>query len=394
MQYNSWVYLLGFLPVIVVLYYVIPIEHRWISLLAGSIFFYYITSGHLIIYICFSAFTVYLTALKIEKDLVQFKEIKTNLQKEERKQYKKRMEIRHRKILTLIILVNAGILISLKYRNFLFDNLNSLSELIHSTFRLPQYQLFIPLGISFYTLAAISYVLDVARGTCHAEKNYCKVLLFLIFFPVIIEGPIERYNDLGKQTSCGHPFDYKNFCFGCQLIMWGLFQKVVLADKINLLVTHIFVCHQRYTGLPVLTGIVFYTFQLYMDFSGCIDIARGSAQLFGIRLTENFRSPFFSASVSEFWRRWHITLGTWLKDYIFFPVSLSGACQRLSRFFRKLNIKILCDNDTRSIRIILCMAYQRNLARSRVEIYNVRTLLLSANGCRYAYGASDRMVMR
>ena len=335
MQYNSWLYLLGFLPVMVVLYYSISIKHRWLILLFGSLLFYYISSGKLIVFVGLSAFTVYCAALEIEKDRSYFAKIKKNLLKEERKKYKKAMELKHSRILILVVVLNAGILVLLKYRNFLFDNLNVLSRLVNGRLNLPHYDLFIPMGISFYTLTAISYVTDVSRGKCSAEKNFFKVLLFLTFFPVIIEGPIERYKDLGRQTSCGHSFNYRNICFGCQLIIWGLFQKVVLADRINLLVSYVFSHYQKYTGLPVITGILFYTFQLYMDFSGCIDICRGSAQLFGIQLTENFRSPFFSTSVSEFWRRWHISLGGWLKEYIFYPVSLSGFSRKLSRICRK-----------------------------------------------------------
>lgn len=335
MQYNSWFYIIWFLPVLLILYYSISIEYRWIILLIGSMVFYLMTSGKLICYICFSALTVYVTALKIDREKTLFQERKKSLQKKERKRYKEIMVQKHRIMVVLTALLNVGILLFLKYRNFMAGNLNSLFEILHSSVRIPIAQLFVPLGISFYTLAAIGYVTDVARGICPAEKNFFKLFLFLICFPVIIEGPIERYNNLGEQIKSEHSFDYKSFCFGWQLILWGLFQKIVLADRMNLLVSYVFSHYQIYTGLPVITAILMYTFQLYMDFSGCIDIARGSAQLFGIQLTENFRRPFFSSSVSEFWRRWHISLGTWLKDYIFYPVSLGKTCQRLSKACRK-----------------------------------------------------------
>lgn len=335
MQYNSWLYLFPFLGGSVLLYYLIPVKHRWKILLFSSILFYLISARYLIFFVAFSTFTVYAAALHIEGKKRAFKEIRSGLEKSERKKYKKGMESEIRRVVLIAAFLNFAVLIFFKYFNFIGENLNQLFLFTGNAINIPRLKLFVPLGISFYTLSAVSYVTDVGRGMCTAEKSYFRLLLFLLFFPVITEGPIERYGVLGVQLRGEHSFDYKSFCFGCQLIIWGLFQKVVLSDRVNLLVSNVFSHHQKYSGLPVITGLLLYTFQLYMDFSGCIDIARGSAELFGIHLTKNFKRPFCAASVNEFWRRWHITLGAWLKDYIFYPVSLSKPFQRLSKACRK-----------------------------------------------------------
>ena len=335
MLYNSFVYLLPFLGLTVALYYLIPLKDRWKVLLLSSILFFMIASGWLILLLLFSALTVYIGAIRIEKDLDSFKDIRTGMDRKERKEYKKAMTSRHRKWIGLIVFLNLLVLFLSKYLNFAIDNINRFLHLLHHDGTLQTLPLLMPLGISFYTLSAIGYVTDVARGSCKAEKNYGRLVLFLSFFPLITEGPIERYTGLGRQIQEEHAFDYTSFCYGLQLILWGLIQKVVLADRFNVIVHEVFTNYTTYSGLAVLTGIMIYTFQLYMDFSGCIDIARGSAELFGIHLSENFRRPFFSASVNEFWRRWHITLGSWLKDYVFYPVSLSPSFQRFSKYCRK-----------------------------------------------------------
>ncbi len=335
MQYNSWLYIFPFLGGSTLIYYLIPEKNRWKILLFSSITFYLISSRFLIIFILLSAFTVYLSGMRIHKRIDSFKSIRKTLEKNDRKIFKKKMQAANKRTILLTAFINFGILLFLKYFNFLGESFNHIFVFFHSSIVIPRLNLFVPLGISFYTLSAVSYITDVGRETCEVEKNYFRLLLFLLFFPTITEGPIERYTGLGAQLKENHPFDFRQYCFGCQLIIWGLFQKVVLSDRVNIMVNHVFSQHARYTGLPVITGIALYTFQLYMDFSGCIDIARGSAELFGIHLSENFRRPFLSESVNEFWRRWHITLGAWLKDYIFFPVSLSKPFQNLSRACRK-----------------------------------------------------------
>lgn len=331
MQYNSWLYLFPFLGGSLILYYLLPIKRRWIGLLFSSLLFYIPTMKSLVVVVLFTTAAIYLGARVIEQFNETFKLKKKELDRAARKELKNKTTTKIRYVIAFLCFINFGILFVTKYFNFFGENINALFNALHIPAQIPFLNIFLPLGISFYTLSAISYVTDVARGVCKVERNYLRLLLFLIFFPVITEGPISRYGQLGEELKAEHRFDYKQFCFGAQLITWGLFQKVLLSDRVNMYVRAIFANHERYSGFPVIMAILLYTFQLYMDFAGCINIARGSAQLFGITLEENFKRPFFATSVNDFWRRWHITLGAWFKDYIFYPISLGTHFQKFSQ---------------------------------------------------------------
>lgn len=174
----------------------------------------------------------------------------------------------------------------------------------------------VPLGISYYTFSVIGYLADVYWGKEKAEKNFLKFLLFILYFPKILEGPIENYRPLADRLFEGHKFDYKQFCFGLQIMVYGAFKKLVVADRLVILTDEIFgtESYVNYGGAMVLVGAVFRALQMYADFSGCMDMALGMSQALGIELRKNFNHPFFSKSAAEFWRRWHITLGVWFKD--------------------------------------------------------------------------------
>ena len=193
----------------------------------------------------------------------------------------------------------------------------------------------VPLGISYYTFSAIGYLADVYWGKDTAECNFFKLALFLLFFPKILQGPIARHRNLGRQLVEGHAFDYKEFCFGMQLAIWGYFKKMVIADRISIFTDSVYSKYSSFGGAIIVFSTVLAAVQLYCDFSGCIDIAAGVSQMFGIKLEKNFDHPFFSHTVSEFWRRWHITLGTWFKDYIYMPLVVSPRLIRLSGKVRK-----------------------------------------------------------
>lgn len=336
MQYNSWFYLFVFLLGTVFLYYVMPLKARWGVLLVASIVFYALSSRYLIFYVVASAFCIYFAGLWIEHCNIRLKEKRKELSKEEKKAAKQKNKKKTRRILILAILVNFGILFVTKYFNFFGENMNLLFGGTDKNGIIPHLDILMPLGISFYTLSAVSYVTDIYWGKCSAQKNPLKLLLFLCFFPAITEGPISRYPQLGPQLYEGHRFDYDRFCFGAQLIIWGLVKKVVMADPLNNVVKHVFAEPGNYHSGTVIVTILLYTFQIYMDFSGCIDITRGSAQLFGVELEENFKQPFFATSVNDFWRRWHMTLGGWLRDYVFYPLSMSKLCQTISKKCRKV----------------------------------------------------------
>ena len=192
-----------------------------------------------------------------------------------------------------------------------------------------------PIGISFYTLEALSYIIDVYNEKIKAEHKILKLTLFLSFFPQIMEGPIARYYDTANDLYEGRIATYKNFCFGYQRVLLGMFKKLVIANRLNILVKIIFSEYMNYGGISVALGVIGYTVMLYMEFSGTMDVVIGSGEIFGVKIPENFRQPFFSKNISEFWTRWHITLGLWFKDYIFYPVSLSQPMRNLTAKARK-----------------------------------------------------------
>ncbi|MDO5411388.1 MAG: MBOAT family O-acyltransferase [Lachnospiraceae bacterium] len=335
MQYNTWLYLLAFLPLTLAAYYLLPLRLRYLALLAASIVFYTISCGSRILILIGSTLVIYITGCLLEQISEKFQEKKKELSKDERKLLKKQVEHQKRLLLTFSCLLLAGILVLTKYLNFFCSNLNILFEQLKISAHIPAFHFLMPLGISFYTLSAISYLTDISRQGAKAQKNFLKLLLFLMFFPVIVEGPISRYSKLGNQLEEGHSFQYQSFCMGLQLMLWGLCKKVLIADRMNRYVKYVFNSYENIPSPVIALGICCYTFQIYMEFSGCMDIVTGSAQLFGIELEKNFQRPFFSKNVNEFWRRWHITLGSWLRDYIFYPISISHPFQKLSKTARK-----------------------------------------------------------
>ena len=314
MSYTSISYLVFILLGAFIVYNIVPLKHRWKVLLAFSYLFYFINSGRYIIFILFGSLTIYVGGLLINKIDDGCSMARKALPKESKKEYKALIGWQKKCVCVCVVLVNVGILVFLKYSVFLGQVFTDVLGLIHINVENPMYQRMMPLGISFYTLSAVSYIVDVYRGKYRASDKFGKVALFLAFFPHIVEGPIARFDLVGEQMYEGHRFSYENMTMGLQLILWGFFKKIVIADRANMYVNQIFDNYASYTGLPVVVGMLLYTLQLYAEFSGCMDIVRGSAQMFGIGLSENFNQPFISKTVSEFWRRWHMTLGAWFKD--------------------------------------------------------------------------------
>lgn len=329
-NYCNTLYFLIFLPIVILIYNITPKKHRPKILLLASYIFFFSISGKLIIFLIFSSlsihhFGLWLESIKSEKD-----EILKNVQKEDKKEIKITYKKKEKRIIILAILIHLGLLVFLKYTKFFGININNLLAQLKVNYQIPLPKLLIPIGISFYTLEAISYIIDVAREKIKPEKNLMSLALYLSFFPKTVEGPISRYEDLKESLNAGEKTTYKSLCFGAQRILYGLIKKVVVADRLNILVKSIFSMSEFSNGGIVALGTIAYTIQLYMDFSGTMDVVIGSAEIFNIRLKENFRQPFFSKSISEFWSRWHITLGTWFKDYIFYPVSLSKPMKKLT----------------------------------------------------------------
>ncbi len=230
-------------------------------------------------------------------------------------------EKRRRGILTMTVLVNIGILFALKYVNFVSNSVNGLVRLFGGPEKmLPGSPLLAPLGVSFYTFTLLGYVMDVYYGLVPVQRNFGKLALYGLYFPNLISGPILKYREHAEQFFAPHLFDYRQVTRGLQRMVWGFFKKLVIAERLGVFVNTVYGSYETYDGAYIWVATVCYAFQLYTDFSGCMDIVLGMSESLGILLPENFQTPFFSKSVAEYWRRWHITLGVWMKEYVFYPL--------------------------------------------------------------------------
>ena len=252
------------------------------------------------------------------------------LSPDEKKALKGRFKQRKKWIVALVLFVNFGILAALKYRNFAADNMNLLFGTHFSSAKL-----LLPLGISFYTFQSMGYLIDVYRGKYAPDRNPFRFALFVSFFPQILQGPIGRYDRLASQLYGQKSFSLTRIERGLQLMLWGYFKKIVIADRAAVVVSEVFGNYQSYGGILVMAGVLCYSLQLYGDFSGGMDVIMGASECFGISLDANFKRPYFAQSISDFWHRWHITLGTWMKDYVFYPFSLSKGMNKFGKFCKK-----------------------------------------------------------
>ena len=334
-SYWSLSFLFAFLPIVVIGYNILPQKHRWKLLLLASYAFFWLLSGKLIIYVLAATALTYIGGRVIEK--IQEKrnaEIK-NVEKEEKKKIKEKYLKKQRIFLTGFALILLGILVVLKYSGFALTNVNSLLEIFNLEFRFDIPKFLMPIGISFYTLQAISYLIDVYKEKIKAERHFGKLALFISFFPIIMEGPICRYSQTAEQLWKCERTTYQRLTFGAQRIAFGLFKKYLVVDRTNGFIAEVFSNYANYDGGMMAVGMFLYTLQLYMDFSGTMDVVIGIGEIFGVNIPENFKQPFFSKSISDFWTRWHITLGTWFRDYIFYPVSLTNRCKKITTAARK-----------------------------------------------------------
>ena len=334
MEITSLVFL-AFVGLTCLVYYVIPKKFQWCVLLAASLVFFVSSSALLTGYMLAATGFVYTGARIIQKNKDLFALKKKELSKEERKEFKAKNKKKQKTLVVFFSVLTISILVVLKYCNFLGGIINSVVGIFALQNIIPSFNILLPLGISYYTLMSVSYIVDVYRGIITAEKNPLRVLLYVSYFPHITEGPFDKYKDLDIQFRTPHKFNYDNVRQGAILVMYGFFKKLVIADEIGQTAPNIFDNADMYSGTAIVMGTLLYTFQLYMDFSGCIDIVSGVSELFGIKVAENFRQPFFSKSINEFWRRWHITLGLWLKEYVFYPVTLSGHFKKVNQFVKK-----------------------------------------------------------
>lgn len=329
MSYTSFVFFIAYFGITFLLYTVVPKKAKWCVLLVGSWVFYLVATKGRFEYLAATTLMVWGMGLVIQKLNDKFKEKKKGLEKAERKKLKEHYKRLKGLALAGGVAVSMGLLIFLKYFNFFGGAANHFLGT-----EIPKLNLVHPMGISFYTLQAVSYLTDVYRGRFKAEKNPLRISLYLSFMLTVVEGPVARWDQLGTQLNKGADFNFKNLYFGVQLIIWGLFKKVVIADRAAILVNNVFNHNEKYGGLVIVAAILFYTLQLYCEFSGVMDVVNGMGQMMGIEMPPNFNRPFFAKSINEFWQRWHITLGAWLRDYIFYPISLSKPFMKLAKSAR------------------------------------------------------------
>ncbi len=329
----------AFLLLLLLLYYIFPMKWRWTVLLAGSWWFYLSNSMGLSLFLLLTILTTYWSGRRLgrinEETEERLGREKGVWDREQRKQYRQRQTRRKKRVLLAAVLWNVGVLCVLKYTGFVFSSLNRLFSAAGAEGGLPELSFLLPLGISFYTFQAVGYVIDVYRGKYGPDTSLPKFMLFLSFFPQMIQGPISRHDQLAHQLYEGHAFDYDRLARGAQLFLWGLMKKLVMAERLALAADTVFIKWRETEGLTVLIGAVCYGLQVYGDFSGGMDMARGIGEMFGIQMTPNFARPYFAKSLEEFWRRWHMTLGAWMRDYVFYPVSLSKGAARLGKKTKK-----------------------------------------------------------
>ena len=318
MLFNSFEFLI-FFPIVIFVYHFVPDRFRHIWLLLCSYYFYMCWNARYVLLIFASTLITYVSGRFIEEA-------------EERKDAK-----RKKIVLFFCIIVNLSILFAYKYLNFALDLLAKLFAVFHVGLHVPVFDIILPVGISFYTFQALIYTIDVYRGDIKAEKDFLRYALFVSFFPQLVAGPIERSGHLLGQLASLKKIDYEKAKDGFLLMLWGFFLKIVIADRLAIFVNAVYNDYTKYPGFLLVMATAFFAIQIYCDFYGYSTIAVGAAKILGVDLMENFRSPYLSVSVAEFWRNWHISLTSWFRDYLYIP--LGG--NRKGKFRKYLNILIV-----------------------------------------------------
>ena len=308
-------------------YYLIPRRFRWLVLLIASFVFYLFGGVKTVGFLLFTILTTWAAGLGLEALNAK--------RKGASKEVQARIKRQKKALCALALVLNFGMLFLLKYLDSTASVLANVLGRFGVSWTPRRLELLLPLGVSFFIFQTLGYVIDQYRGKYPAQRNPVKFTLFAAFFPQMVQGPISRYDELGPQLLEGSDFDAENLRSGIQRILWGYLKKMVVADRAAVLVNSFFANHEAYGGAMVLFSMLIYCVQLYCDFSGGIDVAIGAAELYGVRLAENFQRPIFATSLAEYWRRWHITLGTWMRDYVFYPLSLSKPFGRLGKWARK-----------------------------------------------------------
>ena len=299
MLFNSLEFLFFFI-IVTAIYFILPHKFRWVHLLAASCYFY---MAFVPIYIVILAGTIvidYIAGIYIEKAVGK----------------------RRRLFLIISIISNIGVLAVFKYYNFFIENINDVIHLSGTTVSLPYLKMLLPIGLSFHTFQAMSYTIEVYRRNQKAEKHFGIYALYVMFYPQLVAGPIERPQNMIHQFYEEHRFNKDDFFIGSKMILWGMFKKVVIADRLAILVNQVYSNTGDHNATMLFLAAVFFAVQIYCDFSAYSSIALGCARMMGFKLMVNFKTPFHSKTVSEFWTRWHISLYSWFKDYLFTPITI------------------------------------------------------------------------
>ncbi len=299
-----------FLPVVFSLHWALPNKFRWVLLLVASLYFYMSWNAKYIVLILFTTAISFVCGVLLEQAKSQFQK---------------------RCCLIACLTASLGVLFVYKYLSWLLELLNQFFALVRFPVAPMSVSLVLPVGISFYTFQTLSYVIDVYKGKIKAERHFGIYTTFITFFPQLVAGPIERTSALLPQIRANRNFDYEQAAYGMILMSWGFFKKILIADKLAQYVDPVFNAATEQSGFVIMFAMVSFTLQIYCDFSGYTDIAIGTAKLFGIDLCRNFHGPYFSRSVKEFWSRWHISLSTWFRDYVYIPCG-GNRCSLIKQF--------------------------------------------------------------
>ncbi len=326
---------LVFCALVVIVYFAVPKRCQWWVLLGASLFFYASTGVKNLIFVLITATSTYgathFMQYLADRQKAWVKENKSLVSKEEREAYKAKIQRQRRAVLAGTLILNFGLLCFFKYIHFAIASINSLLGVFGGNPITDIWQFIVPMGISFYTFQTMGYLIDVYWKKYTPEKNYLRVLLFVSFFPQMTQGPISDFKQLTTELFQKHEFTYHQFAWGCERMLWGFFKKMVIANTLSIYVTDVFANYASYSGIKTLIGAFLYSAEIYADFSGYMDIICGLCEIMGIKLTENFLRPYFSKSIAEYWRRWHITLGNWFKTYLYYPIGMMKWNQKLGR---------------------------------------------------------------
>jgi len=315
MLFNS-IHFVIFFPLVILFYFALPYKYRWILLLGASYYFYMCWKVEYLLLIIISTIVDYYAGIQMGK----------YSSKSKRKPF-----------LIFSFLINIGLLFLFKYYVFFSNSLNILFDNFNIFYEVPMFDLLLPVGISFYTFQTLSYTIDVYRGDKKPEKHLGIFALYVSFFPQLVAGPIERSVRLLPQLYKKFDFNYQRVTEGLKLMVWGFFKKLVIADTVAIIVNQVYNDPENYSGFALIFATYMFAFQIYCDFSGYSDIAIGAAKIMGYNLMVNFKQPYFSQSIFEFWKRWHISLSTWFRDYLYIPIGGN----RVAKYRWYINIMIV-----------------------------------------------------